>query len=118
MTSFNIDYDRQFKDHEVNQIVNRATDTVAVLAELVNQIGPEYETLPGYAKADYQAAVDALNAKQAAVNALLAQFPGLLHDLDDLTEPLNQLNQGCLSALRGLLMGKPQDSLLDQIDKS
>jgi hypothetical protein len=72
----------------------------------------------GFALADYQAAVDALAAKQAEVNVLHAQYPVLYHEVDDNSDPVGALNQGSHSTLKGLLQGKPQAALLDQIDIS
>jgi len=82
-TTITIDYDRKYRDHEVNQLINRATDTINVLPQLVAELGPDCGTLPGFAIADYQAAVDALAAKQAEVNVLHEQYPVLYHQVDD-----------------------------------
>jgi uncharacterized protein YukE len=116
MTSITVEYDRQLTDSKVAAILDRATDTLSVLAACSAQIGVEYETLPGYASADYQTEADALQAKVGEVNALLAQLPALLHDIDDLGAPMDDKNKGCYATLKGLLKDKPQEDLLNQID--
>ena len=50
------------------------------------------------------------------MNALLAQLPALLHDIDDLGAPMDDKNKGCYATLKGLLKDKPQEDLLNQID--
>lgn len=116
MTNISVDYDRQFTDSRIADILNRATDTLAVLQACVDQLGPEYATLPGYALADYQAEADALQAKVGEINALITQLPDLLHEADDLTDPMDDKNKGCHAMLKGLLKDLPQVDLLNQID--
>jgi len=106
-----VDYDRAFGDGTVNAIVGRTALTLSVLA----QLGPNYQTLPGYAAADYQAQADALKANVDALQVHLDAILPLLKSIDADAGALDLKNKGLLRTLQELLKGQAQASLLDQI---
>ncbi len=112
-TTIKINYDRKFIDSRVQQIIQRAAATINVL----QQLGINFQSLPGYAMADLQAQADALEAKLAELIALVNQIEPILRAIDEMAEPLDDKNKGALSMLQGLLQTDAQKDLLDQIPR-
>lgn len=111
MADITVPHDRQFTDAQSADIIARATATLNVM----QQLGATYQSLPGYAMADYQTDTDALEADVAAVHALAEQIRTKLISIDAKSGPLKTKNEGGLAALRCLLRGKTEEALLDQI---
>ena len=95
----------------MNAIIGRTALTLSVLA----QLGPNYQTLPGYASADYQAQADTLKANVDALQVHLDAILPLLKSIDADAGALDSKNKGLLRTLQGLLKGQAQTALLDQI---
>lgn len=110
-TRLEIPYDRNHTDAELQAITARSAATLNVM----QQLGVDYQTLPGYKMTDYQTEADALEADMAAINGLLEQIRLKLIAADAKARPLDEKNKGALKALSGLLLGNAQSSLLAQI---
>lgn len=110
-TRIDVDYDRQFTNADIQEIVARGTVTVNVL----EQLGAAYQALPGMAMPGYQTEVDAIEADMAALSALINQILPLLMSLDAKAGPLSDKNKKALRTLSGLLQSSAEKSLLDQI---
>lgn len=110
-TRIEIDYDRQHANAEVQAIIARSTVSINVL----EQLGVNYQALPGYAMAAYQAETNALETLVTALQALLDQIRPLLIEIDGKAGPLDDKNKGVLRALQGLLKNDADLALLDQI---
>ncbi len=95
----------------MNAIIGRTALTLSVLA----QLGPNYQTLPGYASADYQAQADTLKANVDALQVHLGAILPLLKSIDANAGALDGKNKGLLRTLQGLLKERAQAALLDQI---
>ena len=110
-TRIEIEYDRQFINSQVQEIVARSAASLNVLA----QLGVTYQTLPGLAMAAYQTEADALETALASLNDLIDQIRVLLISIDGMAGPLSEKNKKLLGALRGLLQNAADLVLLDQI---
>ena len=110
-TRIEIPYDRTHTDADLQAITSRSAATLNVM----QQLGVDYQTLPGYKMVDYQAEADALEADMAAINSLMEQIRLKLITADAKARPLEEKNKGSLKALSGLLTGNAQQSLLAQI---
>lgn len=110
-TRIEIDYDRQFINSQVQEIVARSAASLNVLA----QLGVTYQSLPGLAMAGYQTEADALETALASLNDLIDQIRVLLISIDGMAGPLSEKNKKLLGALRGLLQNAADLVLLDQI---
>jgi len=67
------------------------------------------------AMAGYQTEVDALEADNIALNALVDQIRPLLISIDAKSRPLDEKNKAALKTLSGLLTTDADRALLDQI---
>ncbi len=112
-TTIKIDYDRKFTDSKVQQVVQRAAATINVF----QQLGANFQSLPGYAMTDFQTEADGLEGKLAGLIDVISQIEPILRDIDALAEPLDDKNKGALSTLQGLLQTDAQKALLDQIPR-
>lgn len=110
-TRIDIEYDRQFINSDVQEIVARANNTINVLG----QLGAAYQSLPGLAMTDYQTEADALEADLSALFALVDQIRPLLISIDQKTAPLDEKNKSALKTLSGLLQTDADKALLAQI---
>ena len=110
-TRIEIEYDRQFINSDIQEIVARAAASLNVLA----QLGAAYQNLPGLAMAGYQTEADALETALASLNSLIDQIRVLLISIDQMAGPLAAKNKKLLGALRGLLQNAADLVLLDQI---
>ena len=110
-TRIEIDYDRQFVNSQIQEIVARSAASLNVLS----QLGAAYQTLPGLAMAGYQTEADALETTLASLNDLVDQIRVLLISIDAMAGPLSEKNKKLLGALRGLLQNAADRVLLDQI---
>ena len=110
-TRIEIPYDRKYADAEVEALVARGTATVNVM----QQLGVAYQTLPGYAMADYETQVNSLESDATAINTHLNAIRTLLVSIDTKCGPLHDKNIGALKALSGLLTTDAQQALLAQI---
>ena len=110
-TRIEIEYDRQFINSQVQEIVARSAASLNVLV----QLGVTYQTLPGLAMAAYQTEADALETALASLNDLIDQIRVLLISIDGMAGPLSEKNKKLLGALRGLLQNAADLVLLDQI---
>ena len=110
-TRIEIDYDRQFVNSQIQEIVARSAASLNVLS----QLGAAYQTLPGLAMAGYQTEADALETTLASLNDLVDQIRVLLISIDAMAGPLSEKNKKLLGALRGLLQNAADLVLLDQI---
>ncbi len=110
-TRIEIDYDRQFINSQVQEIVARAAASLNVLG----QLGAAYQSLPGLAMPGYQTEADALETALASLNDLVDQIRVLLISIDGMAGPLSEKNKKLLGALRGLLQNAADLVLLDQI---
>jgi len=110
-TRIEIEYDRQFINSQVQEIVARAAASLNVLS----QLGATYQSLPGLAMAAYQIEADALETALASLNDLIDQIRVLLINIDAMAGPLAEKNKKLLGALRGLLQNAADVVLLDQI---
>ena len=106
-----INYNRAYTDADLQAIAARSAATVNVM----EQLGTDYQTLPGYKMVDYETEANALEADMVAINGLLAQIRTRLIAADAKARPLEEKNKGALKALSGLLQGDAQASLLAQI---
>ena len=110
-TRIEIDYDRQFINSQVQEIVARAAASLNVLS----QLGAAYQSLPGLVMVGYQTEAAALEAALSSLNALVDQIRVLLISIDAMAGPLAEKNKKLLGALRGLLQNAADIVLLDQI---
>ena len=110
-TRIDVEYDRQFTNADIQEIVARATVTINVL----RQLGATYQSLPGMDMAGYQTMVDALEADMSALSGLVNQILPLLVSLDAKAGPLDAKNKKSLKTLSGLLQSSAEKTLLDQI---
>jgi hypothetical protein len=110
-TRIEIEYDRQFINSAVQEIIARAAASINVL----QQLGATYQSLPGLAMAQYQTDADALEADLTALTALVDQVRPLLIAIDAKAGPLFEKNKKLLQTLRGLLQTDADLALLDQI---
>ena len=110
-TRIEIDYDRRVIQSDLQYILARAATSLNVLQEL----GAEFQSLPGLGMATYQAEADALEALVTNLNSLINQIRALLEEIDDKAEYLAAKGKKLLAALRGLLQTAAQLALLDQI---
>jgi hypothetical protein len=110
-TRLEIPFDRAFTDAATNEIIARATVTINVF----QQLGADYQTLPGYAVRQYQVEMDALQSDIKALEGLLNQVVPLLQSIDAKAGPLDVKNKGALRMLQGMLVGKSETVWLDQI---
>jgi hypothetical protein len=111
VTRIDVEYDRQFFNAELQEMVARATVTVNVL----QQLGAAYQSLPGLAMAGYQTEIDAMEADMSALSTLINQIQPLLISLDNKALPLSEKNKKALKTLSGLLQTSAEKALLDQI---
>jgi len=110
-TRIEIDYDRQFINSTVQEIVARSAASLNVL----DQLGAAYQSLPGLVMAAYQAEADALETALGSLNTLIDQIRVLLISIDGMAGPLAEKNKKLLATLRGLLQSAADLVLLDQI---
>ncbi len=110
-TRIEIEYDRQFTDSQVQAIAARGTNTTDVM----DQLGPAYQSLPGIAMVAYQAETDALQADLVSLQALQDQIRPLLSSIDQKARPLDEKNKAALRTLDGLLRTDADRALLAQI---
>jgi len=110
-TRIEIEYDRQFINSEVQEIVARANNTTSVL----EQLGASYQGLPGLSLMQYQTDADALEADLSALNALVDQIRPVLIAIDQKSAPLDEKNKAALKTLSGLLQTDADKALLSQI---
>ena len=110
-TRIEIEYDRQFPNAEVQEIIARGAASTSVLT----QLGTAYQSLPGLGLTAYQAAVNSLAADVVAANALVDQLRVLLGSIDAKAGPLADMNKAVLRTLQGLLTTDADRNLLDQI---
>lgn len=110
-TRIDIDYERQFINSAVQEIIARAAASLNVLT----QLGSAYQALPGLAMASYQADADALEADLETLHTLTNQMRSLLIAIDAKAGPLDEKNKKLLPTLRGLLQTAAEVNLLDQI---
>jgi len=110
-TRIEIEYDRVFTDSQVQAIAARGTNTTDVM----DQLGPAYQGLPGIAMVAYQAETDALQADLVSLQALQDQIRPLLSSIDQKARPLDEKNKAALRTLDGLLRTDADRALLAQI---
>lgn len=110
-TRIEIDYDRQFTNADMQEIIGRTAATLNVL----QQLGATFQNLPGIALAAYQTEADALEADLDALNNLIDQIRTLLVSIDAKAGPLDEKNKSALRTLSGLLHNSADKSLLAQI---
>ena len=110
-TRIEVEYDRQYTNADIQEIVARATVSVNVL----QQLGVAYQSLPGIGMTQYQTDVDAVEADLTALTALINQILPLLVTLDAKAGPLSEKNKKLLKSLSGLLQTSAEKTLLDQI---
>ena len=110
-TRIELEYDRQYTNADIQEIVARATVSVNVL----QQLGAAYQSLPGIGMAQYQTNVDAVEADLTALTSLINQILPLLVSLDAKAGPLSDMNKKVLRTLSGLLQTSAEKALLDQI---
>lgn len=110
-TRIDIEYDRQFTDSDVQEIVGRAATTSSVL----QQLGADYQSLPGIGKADYDMDLAVLQSDINQLNGLIDQIRPLLVSIDAKTGPLDEKNKAALRTLSGLLQSDADKTLLAQI---
>ncbi len=110
-TGIEIEYDRVFTDSQVQAISARGTNTTDVM----DQLGPAYQGLPGIAMVAYQAETDALQADLVSLQALQDQIRPLLILIDAKARPLDEKNKSALRTLDGLLRTDADRALLAQI---
>jgi len=111
MAQLTIPYERTLTDADLAEVIARATATINVM----QQLGAAYQSLPGYAMAGYETETNATEADLTALQALADSAAVLMTSLDTKGAPLKIKNEGALAALRGLLKGKAEEALLDQI---
>jgi len=110
-TRIEIQYDRVFTDSQVQAITARGTNTTDVM----DQLGPAYQGLPGIAMVAYQAETDSLQADVISLQALQDQIRPLLILIDQKAGPLDEKNKAALRTLDGLLRTDADCALLAQI---
>lgn len=110
-TRIELDYDRQFINSQIQEIIARAVSSLNVLS----QLGAAFQNLPGLSMDTYQAETDALAAAVGSLNDLIDQIRALLISIDALAGPLAEKNKKLLGTLRGLLQNAADLVLLDQI---
>lgn len=110
-TRIDVEYDRLFTNAQINEIIARGTVTVNVL----QQLGPDYQSLPGIALAGYETDLTSLEAEMALLNGLINQLLPLLASLDAKAAPIDEKNKKALKTLSGLLQSSALKTLLDQI---
>ena len=110
-TRIDLEYDREFTNFQIQEIIARATVSLNVL----QQLGTAYQNLPGVGMAAYQTLADGTETDLAALNSLINQLVPLLASLDAKVGPLDELNKKILKTLRGLLQSSAEVALLDQI---
>jgi len=113
MSTVKFDYQRKFTDTKVQRVIQRGTATVNVL----EQLGTEYQSLPGHNMADLQTETNALEAKFNEYLGLVGQLEQAARDMDAMSEPLDDKNKGALSMLQGMLNTADQKALLKQIPR-
>jgi hypothetical protein len=110
-TRLEIPFDRAFTDAATNEIIARAMVTL----NMFQQLGADYQSLPGFGVGQYQTDTDALQADIKSLEGLLNQMVPLLQSIDAKAGPLDAKNKGALRMLQGMLAGKPETVWLDRI---